>query len=449
MAKLPFKNLCRYFIYATKLPVDDINYNISSDKLNLRSFGKESLPRKGIFIRLASFGKNFIKSTSTIFSKKASSNSSLFFVNNKNELLALEPIYSKLSDSDVAGYGLFYNKCPYFITYLISILFIPLVLYKFLVADTLNKEKYKYAFDAYILSYGFYITCMLWFNKIKPKSIVISNDLIFTNRVIILVAKKLKITTYYIQHASVNNKLPPLTVDYALLDGQDAADKYCECGPSTTVIFIIGIPKLDSFYNKTCKNIVLSKLGICTNDLDSFKRIEKLCWTIKNTFSSLEVYLRSHPSDRRIDDLKKLASRLNINFSDPRNELAFDFLQSVDAIIGCDSNILLEAVLLDVYPMYFDFSKRNLDWYGFVKSGLVEYYTECNLLCEKLIELQKNKPSIRAKAKYYSGTVDTNYDGQSSDLAAMLIENINATVTLGTKWSRKLESPLTIYELKQ
>ena len=444
------KDLCIYIVEAAKLDVDDVNYYISSDKLNSRAWGKDALPRKGICIRLLSFFNNFVKSISSIFSRKKNiANNTLFFVNNKNELLAIEPIFAKLTNADIAGYGLFYNNCPYFFAYLTSLLFIPIVFYKFIVAVGLKKENYTYAIDSYILSYGFYIMCKAWFKKVKPKSIVISNDLIFKNRVIIVVTKELKIPIYYIQHASVNNKFPPLTVDYALLDGYNSVKKYLECGPTSTKIFIIGIPKCDSSYDYISTSKVIANLGICTNNLDSFERIEELSDKIRSTLPSLTIYLRSHPSDRRINDFKKLASKMGIIFSDSRKVPSIDFLKSVDAIIGCDSNILLEAALMNVFPLCYDFSKNNLDWYEFVKTGLVEYYSEPQSLSDRLLCLQKNRPSIRDKAKLFSGTIGTSYDGHSSELAAMLIEDIDAFMTANDKWHRMNDSHPNVFELLQ
>jgi len=344
---------------------------------------------------------------------------------------------------------LYYDKCPYFLAYIISILFLPFVFYKFIIADEDKKDIYAYALDSYLLTYGFYVMCRIWIEQIKPESIVISNDLIFTNRVILLVAKELGIVTFYIQHAAVNSNFPPLTVDYALLDGRDAVDKYYECGPTSAIIYIIGISKFDSLYNKINNLKVLARLGICTNNLDSIERIEELCITMRSTFPSLIIYLRTHPADRRTDNLKKLASRLGINYSDSKNELSYDFLQSVDVVIGCNSNILLEAAMMDVHPLYFDFSRTNLDWYGFVKSGLVEYYSDSKPLCGRLLELQKSKPSIRSKARFYSGTVGTRYDGRSSDLASSIIKEITAGHTINMNlWDKIPNDKLKAYELR-
>lgn len=445
---LYFRNLLIVFAEAAKLDIDDINYSISSDKLNLRAFGMNSLPRKGIFIRLLSLLKRFAKSYRTISTDKTiDKNCILFFANNNNELHALEPVYTKIANSYVVGFGSYYDRFPYFITYIVSLLFLPTVFCQYLKADENNKEKYRYAFDSYVLSYGFYVIFRCWIQKNKPLSIVISNDLIFTNRALIVAAKESQIITFYIQHASINNRFPPLTVDYALLDGNVAVTSYSECGSSSSTAFIIGVPKLDSLHCNKNVNPNLSTLGICTNDLDSFARIESLCRTIKNSHPSLTVILRSHPADRRLIDLKKLALSLKILFSDARSEFSLDFLRSVDAIVACDSNVLLEAAMMDVYPITYDFSLFNLDWYGFVKNGLTEYFSEPEALCERLVELQKSKPSIRAKSKLYSGTVGTKYDGNSSKLAAMLIADIDSTMFSETKWRKVVGLSFNVFEL--
>ncbi len=108
----------------------------------------------------------------------------------------------------------------------------------------------------------------------------------------------------------------------------------------------------------------------------------------------------------------------------PKCEDSFAFLTRVDVAISGDSSILLEAVLMDVYPIYYDFSLHRLDYYSFLHNGLVEYASEPDEVCSILEKLSKSKPSVRSRAKLYCCTVDTPFEGHSSDLAAQIISGI-------------------------
>ena len=120
--------------------------------------------------------------------------------------------------------------------------------------------------------------------------------------------------------------------------------------------------------------------------------------------------------------------------------LHLSFLNQVDVAIAGDSGILLEAALVNVYPIYFDFRKVHLDHYGFEKNGLVERFTDVNKLLNKLDNLVLEKMNIRSKAKQYCESVNTVYDGRSSELASKLINETSEYGRINQKHFKRISN---------
>src|SRR5207247_2986001 len=138
-------------------------------------------------------------------------------------------------------------------------------------------------------------------------------------------------------------------------------------------------------------------------------------------FPNLSLILRPHDADLRQKEWKELSKRYDMDFSDSTGDISFEFLRKVDAIIAGESNILLEAAIMGVVPLYYDFGQAHLDWYRFERNGLVEYTSDPAVLCRILNEILRNRPYVRPKAKPYCATIGTSYDGRSSDVASELI----------------------------
>jgi hypothetical protein len=234
---------------------------------------------------------------------------------------------------------------------------------------------YKYAFDKYWLSYGYYLAAIFWFKYVKPSVVVVSNDHNMVNRAILRAAMFLDIPTVYIQHASVTEKFPSLRVNYALLEGLDALEKYQEIGCWDTTVYLVGVPKLDNFINSINSKNSLQSLGVCCNKLDSAEDVENLVKGIRENFPTLCLSLRPHPSDiGRLGFWKALCEKYQMKYSDPINESSYLYLSKIDSIVSGASNILLEAALLNIYPLCFSVSTSYTDHYGFIKNGSLWFH---------------------------------------------------------------------------
>jgi len=260
-------------------------------------------------------------------------------------------------------------------------------------------------------------------------------------------AKFLGIPTVYIQHASITEKFPSLDVDYALLEGIDTLEKYEKIGVSDSKVYLIGMPKLDKYMKFLNTSKSVKTLGVCVNKLDSFEEVSRLVDSIRLRIPEISIIFRPHPADTEKFFLwKRLSEKYSLQYSDPTVEDSFYFLSRIDAIVAGDSNILLEAVLLDVYPLYFSFSDYCRDYYGFVKHGVVKHYANENELIDRLVELKKQKPGVREKAKRYCHVIGTVNDGKSVTMAAKLIENISTNGS-DSDWKRMTTYHIPTFEL--
>ncbi|PVY39078.1 hypothetical protein [Pontibacter virosus] len=270
---------------------------------------------------------------------------------------------------------------------------------------------------------GFYEVYLQKLRKYRPQAIVFANDHNADARAMLLAAKELGIPAVYVQHSSVSNLFPPLTFDLNLLEGQDSLDKYRRYGPVHGQVEFIGMPKADKFVPIRNKNQQVQTLGIACNLMDRIEEVEQLLHHINRDFPQLRILLRPHPRDKRSYTFVTGISP-NISLTNPRQQSVFEYLRELDMLISGNSGIHLEAVLLNVWSVYFNFNpKEELhDYYGYVSHGLVEETTSYKALKPMLEQGIQQKPEVYQRARYYNATVGTEHDGRSSDLAADFVK---------------------------
>lgn len=215
----------------------------------------------------------------------------------------------------------------------------------------------------------------------KPVMVVVSNDTVLWGRAILSAARFLEIPTALLQHAPVSKMVPPLDVDYAFLDGLDAATKYQEAGINPKChVYFSGGPRHDELLlgldesvksAGNMKDTLATRVGICTNAVDDFHKTEELIKQILQFSSVASISLRCHPQDKRKSRFSGLALSAGINYSANDKESPKQFIDNVDLIIAGDSSMLLDAVLsrktairsslLGIYP----------DFLGLVDAGIV------------------------------------------------------------------------------
>ncbi len=411
-----------------KLDVADFSYLYKPHNIEYSSLLQVGVPKRGIFTRVVAFAWHMLSS----FWKypfnlpPCPQNSVFFFANTQNQERSLFPLAQKIPNAYFAGlYAFGEYQIPLWRAYLMALPFFLLLVGKFVQSNGLKRKAFYYVFDEYWLSYGFYILARQILRNYAPSVIVVANDHVMWTRVLIRAAADEQISVIYVQHASVTERFPPLTVTYALLEGLDSAQKYTICGASTTTVCLVGIPRFDKYYSTIKTDDNLQTVGICVGKMDSREQFLPLYETLHINLPELNYILRPHPSDPRLDMWQEIATEISWDFSHSKQEDAFQFLSHVDVILAGESNILLEAALMNIFPIYYDFSKKKLDWYGFHKNGLTPYFEEPDMIVSYLKNMMiSDRPDIRQKAKRYCATIDTNYDGHSTELAVLLIEGI-------------------------
>ncbi|MBC5992149.1 glycosyltransferase family protein [Pontibacter cellulosilyticus] len=269
---------------------------------------------------------------------------------------------------------------------------------------------------------GFYEVYKIKLRKYKPKAIVFANDHNPDARAMLLAAKAMGVKTVYIQHASITPIFPPLQFDLNLLEGQDALYKYKQCGLITGQVELVGMPKADAFASLRNNNQRIARIGIGCNLMDATEEIVRVATQLTTDFPEVEIILRPHPRDSR--NFGSLLQGTNISFSNSREVTTFDFLKEIDVLLSGNSGIHLEAVLLNVWAIYYNMNQVEQlhDYYGFIQKSLVDEAVSYAALHQLLQRHLFNKPEVYLRATYYSATVGTEYDGRSSELALKLIK---------------------------
>ncbi|MEL7162836.1 MAG: hypothetical protein AAFN92_18910 [Bacteroidota bacterium] len=146
---------------------------------------------------------------------------------------------------------------------------------------------------------GFYEAALEILKHGQPRMIIFSNDHEPEARSLLFAAKKRGIPTVYLQHASVTDFFPPLRFDLSLLEGQATLDVYRRVGPVTGRVEFIGMPKFDGFVDRTNRNDVIQKVGVCISFLDEEDRVVYLLEQLARHFPDMSISFRAHPRDNR------------------------------------------------------------------------------------------------------------------------------------------------------
>jgi hypothetical protein len=444
----------QYIADAYNLDLFDLNYVYSSNIFKrFLEYSKKALPKKGLFFRFCAFFLHFFEQFKPFKWKKERLTKPpkyLFFAGTKNQMDSLSPIVQCTINSMLFGNPT--ENSFHFVTflgYLYSLPFFCKTVIKYLQSKDIKRLSFHYNFDRYWFTYGYYIAVKNWLSKMKPEMLIFSNDHNIENRVFRKISQDIHITTGYIQHASITNEFPVLEFDYAFLEGRDALDNYSNIGNTKTITFLVGSPKFDGFQNFINKSETIDSIGICINSFDTFESISNILIFLHASCPEKKIILRPHPGEKRMPEWNKLADERQIVFSNSKEEKSFDFLSHVDCVIAGNSNILLEAALLNVYPILFDFAKKPaLIKYSFIEKGLCEYVSSEKKLLELISTISNKKECVRTRAKYYIDTIDTPYDGNSSQLVKELIIELSENKKIDlSKWHRIPDNRIEAYSI--
>lgn len=412
------------------------NYVYFSGRININYIPEKSI----LFALVKVLGKSIFFTFQIIkalfsYKKIISSNSKIvFFVMSSNNFASINPIFQKLPVGTANMFGdKALNKSvslfmPIVASSYIAILFFPKLFYDYITSDVINKKRFKQGINDIVLSYPFYYVSFFWFKIVKPMAIVISNDHVYSTRILIHWANIFKVPSFYVQHASVTADFPPLEMSWAFLEGEDAKEKYIKAGSDPSKIELIGIPKLDELYKKINHNTIINTIGIASNGLEPEQSVLGLINFLHANYPHIGLIYRPHrlqyTSIKYKADLTATLENIpqSVIVSDPFKEKVTDFLPKIDCLIAGESGIHLEAVLLNVTSIYFFHETEYFDDYGFVKNKLVDIAHNMDELKSMIDGVKSNRPPTRYRAKRYCHTVDSDFDGHATDLAIILLK---------------------------
>ncbi|QIX63051.1 hypothetical protein HER32_18480 [Hymenobacter sp. BT18] len=273
--------------------------------------------------------------------------------------------------------------------------------------------------DLIFSAIGYYEVYRRALRHYRPKAVVFANDHNDDARALLLACRVEGIPTVYLQHASVSTNFPSLEFDLSLLEGQDALDKYRQCGPVRGAVELVGMPKADAFLAHRNRKSNIQQVGLACNLLDDLAAIAQVVAYLQQELPDLSVTLRPHPSDNRdFTQLKRQHPQLRI--SDARGQTVFEFLAQHDALIAADTSTHLEATLLNLASIYFRMGSPASfdDYYGYVAHGLIDRADTLPELGNTLRAYQKYKPAdLYLRATYYNATLGTPDEGRSKEVA--------------------------------
>jgi len=288
-------------------------------------------------------------------------------------------------------------------------------------------------FDLVFYAVGYYEVYRRALRHYRPRAVVFANDHNDDARALLLACRAEGVPTAYVQHASVSTNFPPLGFDLSLLEGQDALDKYRQCGPVRGQVALVGMPKADAFLSQRNTAPQVRHVAVACNLLDELPAVAEVLTYLLRELPELTFTLRPHPSDRR--DYTALRRALpTLYWSDPQQENVFAFLQRHDALVAADTSTHLEATLLNVASLYYRFTPTAslADYYGYAAHSLSEWAHTPAELAAALRRLAQHKPGdLYRRAAYYNATLGTPEEGHSRALALRRLAEWLAAPTAG------------------
>ena len=355
----------------------------------------------------------------------------VFYGLTHNQRTSLQPVLDVMNDRDSGSSALFSSGDIKPLINKASVwaipFFLPLVIRAFRETDY-RKKSFRWALDDYWRAYGLYIVFRRWFRKNRPQSVIVSNDHSLVPCVINKAAQDEGIPTFYIQHACVTEKFPPLRMDFALLEGLDAKEKYSAVSDGKTETHLIGIPKFDAFSKRINTSTKCKSVGICFSLADDLDRSLELLNGMSEV-DDIRFIVRPHMgmSSEAKQTFAAACTKFNFDYSTHESEQSFDFLDRIDVLISGTSAIALEAVMLNVTSLNYVLNLDISDWYGFIENGLTQSTDNIDKLKMTIEDLKTNRPEVRGLAERYCATISTAYAGRSSELAAEKIISLSQT----------------------
>lgn len=369
-------------------------------------------------------------------------NSICFIVQSQNNINTLYPVSAKLTTQDYSFVRI--QQMPFAWSFIYSLPYLGFFFRFYKSTSIEEKHDIKYSYNYFLSAPGFYEVAKRFYEKNKKlKCVIFANDHTVPTRCLIEMANENGLTTMYTQHASITERFPPLHFSYSFLDGQESFEKYQRIGDISGKVILLGSPRFDNIVRRTTKTNESNTIGIALGRFESMDKVINLCQYIKDKLDC-EIVIRPHPADFPSFDSSQF-SKLGIELSDSRQESSFSFLGRISFLIANMSGIHLDSALMGTPSVMVNLSDHPaIDWYGFIKKGMIKQIESKELLLQSIIKKEIAPTEI---VKYYYAAFNTKFDGHIAETIASFIEagKDGKELFLKTAFSEKFPG---VYEIK-
>lgn len=389
-----------------RLNIVDYNFDLSSEEIKqverLRS-GKFDL-LEGVARYFYNLVKSLIFLQFNFFKHK---NRLVFFVGSSNQSIPLEKLNKKLNNTKIVYHGSYadhkYFSNAEFFSYLISLIFLPIYIYRYLRTSSLYQKKMmRCRFDRYIHTYGLFCLYSFSFKASHTKYAFFSNDHSVWSRVANSVCRLNGIETVYIQHANVSKAFPKLEFDYAFLDGEYSEGIYAREG--YTKIYKVGCLRFEGEFSVFKPEEKQSTI-LCFNKLDTEEFIISLSNQLLEKVDANILAFRLHPADRRNNIAKKLEK---LGLKNETEGSSISILSYYSFCFAGNSSIFLDASIAGCKSISYNTWFGEEDYYSFRINGIVNVFSDLKSLLLYVSEANDNSieffsiyNSVDAELIYY------------------------------------------------
>lgn len=305
---------------------------------------------------------------------------------------------------------------------LLSLCYIYLFLWLYLISSKEDRKLMRSFFYDFVTACATYkVLEKALLKNPQLKMVIMANDHVLITRCLIELTEKHHIKSLYVQHASITSAFPPLRFDYSFLDGMESYEKYVAIGNMRGHVFLSGSPRFDDFYNYQGGERNYD-IGIALNEFDSEDTTLNLCLYLKDHYSS-KIIVRPHPGMLLPGNLlfhKEKFIGQGFAVSDSRKDMSYVFLADIKVMIANESGIHLDAAMMGVPSMLYNFSNKEVsDWYSYIKKGLIK---KCDSFDEIVSKLGSDYKLPVEAVRYYAASFKTSRDGKIGEMIAEFIK---------------------------
>lgn len=352
--------------------------------------------------------------------KKRTLNEILFVAFTINNRKSIKTIIENMSNVSYSTWKNPRFDIPKGLIYLRSLKYFPLFQRFYNSSTYEDKRLIRTFYDSFMATCGY---CEIYDKMLKNnpqlKLIIFANDHSIESRCLLDVAEKHGVKTLYVQHASITERFPPLHFTYSFLDGIESYAKYKSIGDIKGRIFLTGSPRFDELY-KYKNGLKTHDIGIALNSLDLCEKVMELCKYLQKHVSK-KIIVRPHPSMGKLFDAPQFKNA-GFEISDSTIESSFSFLSKVKYLVANESSIHLDAALMGVPSLLFNFSDGEVyDWYSYIKNGLIQLCDSYN----DVIKVLKSHPLVPIKrVRFYNASIQTPIEGEVGSFIANFITKL-------------------------